>query len=59
MFDTDLLLDLITSCIFPGDREGRFDMAVGWLNDREPAMEASTVTRIHELRGQGKLCWRD
>ncbi|KAJ7247505.1 hypothetical protein C8J57DRAFT_1240841 [Mycena rebaudengoi] len=53
-FDTDLLPDLITSRIFPGDREGRFEMAVGWMNDREPAMEASIITRIRKLNCGGK-----
>jgi hypothetical protein len=53
-FDTDLLPDLITSRIFPGDREGRFEMAVGWMNNREPAMEASIVTRIRKLNCGGK-----
>ncbi|KAF7362841.1 3-beta hydroxysteroid dehydrogenase isomerase family [Mycena venus] len=57
-FDNHLLLDFITSRITPGDRDDRFEMAVGWMTRKEPVIQDSVLTRICELRSQGKLHWR-
>ncbi|KAF7362850.1 F-box domain-containing protein [Mycena venus] len=56
-FDHHALLDLITSRIVSGSRDGPFEVGLEWM-DREPLIADSVLSRVRELQSQGKLRWR-